>query len=115
MEILLNKVGYDLWIRETCFRGMTSLMNLTSLITFWKRGLRVTLVSFNSLKSADFFRPDTSTQTFRFAVTDYTAAIFFPRLLRRYNGLRLVYQRKLFIQRGMTHLMISALGKWILR
>jgi len=63
------------------FWVMTSLMNLTSLITFWRRGLRVTLVLFNSLKSADVFRPETSTQKFRFAVTDYTAAIFFPAFI----------------------------------
>ncbi len=35
----------------------------------------------DSLRSADVFRPQTSNQTFRFAVTDYTAAVFFPALI----------------------------------
>ena len=34
-----------------------------------------------SLRSADEFHPQTSNQTFRFAVTDYTAAVFFPALI----------------------------------
>lgn len=36
-----------------------------------------------SLRSANVFRPENSTQTFRFAVTDYTAAVFFPALVTR--------------------------------
>ncbi|MRT06031.1 LysR family transcriptional regulator [Ewingella americana] len=34
-----------------------------------------------SLRSSDVFRPESSSQTFRFAVTDYTAAVFFPALI----------------------------------
>ncbi|WP_276743226.1 LysR family transcriptional regulator [Pantoea septica] len=36
-----------------------------------------------SLRSANVFCPENSTQTFRFAVTDYTAAVFFPALVTR--------------------------------
>lgn len=36
-----------------------------------------------SLRSANIFLPENSTQTFRFAVTDYTAAVFFPALVTR--------------------------------
>ncbi|EOA5092174.1 LysR family transcriptional regulator [Citrobacter koseri] len=36
-----------------------------------------------SLRSANVFSPDTSTQTFCFAVTDYTAAVFFPAFVSR--------------------------------
>lgn len=34
-----------------------------------------------SLRAAEVFCPETSNQTFRFAVTDYTAAVFFPGLI----------------------------------
>lgn len=36
-----------------------------------------------SLRSANVFCPETSIQNFRFAVTDYTAAVFFPAFVTR--------------------------------
>ncbi len=52
------------------------------------------------LAQTDHFRPETSNQTFTFAATDYTAAVFFPELVARLQACapgirtRIVYSRE---------------------
>lgn len=60
-----------------------------------------TLATLNAeLGQADRFHPATSSQTFTFAATDYTAAVFFPELIARLQAAapgirtRIVYSRE---------------------
>lgn len=47
-------------------------------------GLAAALIAMSeSLRLANVFSPETSSQNFRFAVTDYTAAVFFPAFINR--------------------------------
>ena len=71
-------LGDDLFIRQG------SMMQPTARAQNLAPGIFSALNALSdTLKSAEVFNPQTSTQTFRFAVTDYTAAVFFPSLISR--------------------------------
>lgn len=75
---LRTTLGDDLFVRQG------SMMQPTARAQVIAPGILAALNALSdTLKSAEVFNPQTSTQMFRFAVTDYTAAVFFPALITR--------------------------------
>ncbi|WP_026042829.1 LysR family transcriptional regulator [Pantoea sp. A4] len=75
---LRTTLGDELFVRQGSHMQPTARAHVIA------PGLSAALNAMSeSLRSANVFRPENSTQTFRFAVTDYTAAVFFPALVTR--------------------------------
>ncbi|KAF6660299.1 LysR family transcriptional regulator [Enterobacteriaceae bacterium EKM102V] len=69
-------------LNDSLFIRQGSEMQPTARAQAIASGLSAALNAMSdSLRTADVFKPETSNQTFRFAVTDYTAAVFFPALI----------------------------------
>lgn len=106
---LRTTLGDDLFVRQG------SMMQPTARAQVIAPGILAALNALSdTLNSAEVFNPQTSTQMFRFAVTDYTAAVFFPALITRLQQIAPGVSVKPSTQHTAIRLKILRPGKSIL-